>query len=198
MRMPQATSAYCEDFNASPNPHFPARTNVANFEFRTLAAYLAGLARSTSAANADEFFRDYLRVKSRYHAQDGTVPCGPRSRIDRASGGASGHRGARRACGDSARPPPSPSRLAALLHDASEPVRHLERALIAFRQSVFERRREEAQRLRAAAFDRARPRRHRHGSAPARLPRRHDRDVRSRLAEPAQHRAPRASTSCRS
>jgi hypothetical protein len=148
-----ATSTYCEDFNASPNPHFPARSNVANFEFRTLAAYLAGLARSMSPVHADEFFRDYLQVKSGYYARMGQflADLAPQAIERLAARAGIDVRDAKRRLGDAAA---FAERLAALLHDASEAVRHLERALIAFRQNVFERLRGEAQRLRLAAFAR--------------------------------------------
>jgi serine/threonine protein kinase len=41
-----ATAAYCEDSMSRPIPTFPSRTNVANFEFRTLSAYIACLERA--------------------------------------------------------------------------------------------------------------------------------------------------------
>ncbi len=151
----KSTSGYCEDFNVSANPHFPARTNVANFEFRTLAAYLAGLARSTSAANADEFLRAYLRVKSRYHARMGQFlgALAPESIERLAARAGIAARDVVRRLGEAAA---FADRLSGLLHDTSEPVLHLEQALITFRQNVFERRRDDAQRSRVALFDRLR------------------------------------------
>jgi hypothetical protein len=148
----KATSMYCEDFNVSANPHFPARTNVANFEFRTLAAYLAGLARSTSAANADEILRAHLRVKARYHARMGQflADLAPDAIERLAARAGIAARDVARRLGEAAA---FADRLAGELHDPSEPVLDLERTLIAFRQNVFERRRDEARRLRLAVFD---------------------------------------------
>jgi tRNA A-37 threonylcarbamoyl transferase component Bud32 len=151
----KSTSTYCEDFNVSANPHFPARTNVANFEFRTLAAYLAGLARSTSAASAEEFLRAYLRVKSRHHARMGQflADLAPESIERLAARAGIAARDVVRRLGEAAA---FADRLSGLLHDASKPVLDLERALIAFRQDVFERRRDDAERSRLASFDRLR------------------------------------------
>jgi len=43
----------CTDFNVLPNPHFPAMSNAANFEFRALHRYLGELAAFDSAVAAD-------------------------------------------------------------------------------------------------------------------------------------------------
>ena len=150
-----ATTAYCEDFNVSPNPHFPARTNVANFEFRTLATYLAGLARSTSPANADAFVRDYLQVKSLHHERMAQflTDLAPES-IERLA--ARGDLAAREARQRLAKAAAFSDRLAALMRNADAPVRVLERALMSFRQCIFEHRPQEARALRLAAFDKVR------------------------------------------
>ena len=147
---PEAT-AYREDFNVSPNPHFPARTNVANFEFRTLAGYLAGLERSTSTANADEFVRDYLRAKSRHHERMGQflADLAPESIGQLAEQGGLGTKEVRQRLAKGAA---FSGRLAALLRNADRPVIAFERALMTFRQSIFERRRQEADELRRSVF----------------------------------------------
>ena len=61
------TTAFCEDFNVSGNPFFPARSNVANFEFRAFHRYLLELGTMQSAAAADALFCEWLRGKSVYH-----------------------------------------------------------------------------------------------------------------------------------
>jgi hypothetical protein len=58
------------------------------------------------------------------------------------------------------------NRLAILLYDASESVRQLERALMDFRRQIFESRRQEAQQVRNAVFDRLQA----NGSGTAMLP----------------------------
>lgn len=62
-------AAWCADFNVSANPHFPARSNVANFEFRTLHRYLSELGAERSPAVAAGVFCDYLRARSEYHSR---------------------------------------------------------------------------------------------------------------------------------
>jgi hypothetical protein len=160
-----ATTTYCEDFNVSPNLHFPARSNVANFEFRTLAGYLAGLARATSAAGAGEFLRHYLQAKSRYHERMGQflADLAPEFADGMAKQGGIPVRGVRRRLGEAAA---FADRLVALMRNPSKQVAEFEHSLMAFRQCVFERRRGEAQILRVAVFDRLR----RDGIGASRLP----------------------------
>ncbi len=150
-----ATRLYCADFNASPNVHFPARTNVANFEFRTFSGYLDVIGQSTSAGDAAALVRDYLHAKSRYHARMGqflATPA-PESTERLAMHGGLTVRQVRQRLGMAAA---FADRLAALMRNASAPVVELERALMAFRRHVFERRRQDAHLLRSAAFDRCR------------------------------------------
>jgi type IV secretory pathway protease TraF len=64
-----AAATYCEDYNVSPNPYFPSRSNVANFEFRTLFRYLAELEEAGPVSAPETFFRGYLQEKSRYHTR---------------------------------------------------------------------------------------------------------------------------------
>ena len=147
------TVAYCDDFNASPNPHFRGRTNVANFEFRTLSAYLAHLARATSETCLDDFLYAYLQIKSRYCARIAQflsdLPPESTERLATQAGIAPPEAAQR--LGNAAA---VSERLAVVLRDASKPMREMERALMDFRRDVFERRRPDAQRLRVAALDR--------------------------------------------
>jgi hypothetical protein len=149
------TAAYCKDFNVSPNPHFPARTNVANFEFRTLCRYLVGLGKATSAADAEAFFREYLRAKSWCHEQmaDFLGGLGPRLVERMAARGGIAVSEARRRLGNGAA---CENRLAALMRGASAPVAEIERALIDFRCAVFEHRLEDAHRLQHGVHNRLR------------------------------------------
>jgi hypothetical protein len=62
-------TAFCEDYNVSGNPHFPARTNVANFEFRTLYRYCADLAAGQSPAVSEAYFCQYLQLRAEHHAR---------------------------------------------------------------------------------------------------------------------------------
>jgi predicted Ser/Thr protein kinase len=64
-----ARVAYCDDFNVSGNPHFPARSNVANFEFRTLVRYCETLAAARAPDAGRAFFRSYLRQRAYHHAR---------------------------------------------------------------------------------------------------------------------------------
>ena len=75
-----ATAAYCEDYNVSPNPHFPARTNVANFEFRTLFRYLAGLEQATVRDGCREFLPRLSAGEVAISHADGEPPRGTRAR----------------------------------------------------------------------------------------------------------------------
>jgi serine/threonine protein kinase len=150
-----AAAARCEDYNVSPNPHFPCRTNVANFEFRTLFRYLAGLEQARSAMDAETFFRDYLREKSRYHTRmashlAGLAPDSVEQMSARA--GITDEEVRRRLALAAA----YEDTLAALTHDAPRSVAALERSLIEFRHDVFERQRARADMSRRKAFERAR------------------------------------------
>ena len=58
--------AFCDDFNVGLNPHFPARSNLANFEFRTLSRYCQVL-DETVAPRQPRCLRAYLGQRSRYH-----------------------------------------------------------------------------------------------------------------------------------
>lgn len=151
----KTAKTYCEDYNASPNPHFPGRTNVANFEFRTLSAYLNYLARVMSDKCADDILSVYLQAKSRYYARIGhflaELPAESTERLAAPAGIAP--RDAARRLGDAAA---FSERLAVVLRAASKPIREIERALMDFRRHVFERRRQEAHQCRLAAFDRLR------------------------------------------
>ncbi len=144
-------AAFCEDFNVSVNPFFPARSNVANFEFRALHRYLRDLAATQSVAAAGALFREWLRSKSSYHrrmagflaelAETSLEHIAIASGImtDEARG---------KLCAAAA----YESLLAALLEQPHDAVARVERSLMAFRCAVFERRAAEAQRLRSATL----------------------------------------------
>ena len=136
-----------EDFNVAGNPHFPARSNVANFEFRTLYRYCSGLAEAQSAAAAAAFFRDWLACRAPCHARRADHLEGLASTsVDRigAAGALPADEARRRLAAAAAY-----ERLVAeLLADPGNGVASLEWSLVAFRHHVFERRAAEARALR--------------------------------------------------
>ncbi len=58
---------FCYDYNVSSNPYFPTRSNLSNFEFRTVCKYFSDIKDAFSQAKADEFLCCYLQKKSKYH-----------------------------------------------------------------------------------------------------------------------------------
>jgi hypothetical protein len=60
------TRRHFDDFNTLANPHFPMRSNVANFEFRTLHRYISELARAEATAAMD-LLRTYLGERATFH-----------------------------------------------------------------------------------------------------------------------------------
>jgi len=144
----KAGAAFCRDFNVSPNPIVPSRSNVANFEFRALHHYLDESARLSPGAEW-EVLRLWLHAKSRYHQRmadrlrgagksealrfapaRGTVVAGALERL---------RRGARHE-----------SLLARLFRQSGDRVVRIERLLIAYRCAVFERHRSDVERLQRA------------------------------------------------
>jgi predicted Ser/Thr protein kinase len=139
--------AFCVDFNVSSNPFFPARSNVANFEFRGLHRYLCDIAATQSGGNAR--LLDWLHGKSTYHrkmagffmelaetsvrhiALTGAVT------LDEARG---------RLCAAAG----YESLLAAMFEQPHDSVARVERLLMAFRCAAFERQGIKAQKLRRA------------------------------------------------
>jgi predicted Ser/Thr protein kinase len=139
------SEAFCVDFNVSSNPFFPARSNVANFEFRALHRYLYDVAATQSIASARII--DWLHGKSTYHrkmagfftelaetsvshiALSSVIP------IDEVRG---------RLCAAAAHE----SLLAVLFEQPHDAVARVESLLMAFRCAVFERRGTKAQQLR--------------------------------------------------
>lgn len=107
-----ADAAHCEDFNVASNPFVRARSNVANFEFRSLHPYLLDLG-ATAPDAAQSLLRVWLHGKCAYHAR--MAGC--------LSGRAAAHE----------------RMLAALFADPSDAVVGIERMLMAFRNAVFER-----------------------------------------------------------
>ena len=125
----------------------PRSSRGTGFEFRTLAAYLAGLAQSTSTADADAFVRDYLQVKSLYHERMAQflTEAAPESSERLAARGGLAAREVRQRLAKAAA---FSDRLATLMRNADASVRALERALMSFRQCIFEHRPQEAHALR--------------------------------------------------
>ena len=145
-----ATAAFCEDFNVSDNPFFPARSNVANIEFRTLHRYLGDVATTRSTDAADALLGEWLRGKSVYHLRMSRFLAELAGTSAERVAAASGIRrdDARRRLRAAAT---HEDLLATLFHDPHGSVMRIERLLMAFRCEVFERRAGEARRLRDAA-----------------------------------------------
>jgi predicted Ser/Thr protein kinase len=140
------TTAFCEDFNVSGNPFFPARSNVVNFEFRALHRYLLELGTIHSAAAANALFRDWLRGKSAYHQRmaDFFVELSEAS-IERAA--VAGGITTNKSRGTLLAAATHESLLAMLFKHPCDVVAKVERSLMAFRCAVFERQAAEAKRL---------------------------------------------------
>lgn len=138
-------SNFCADFNVSSNRFLPGRSNVANFEFRTLHHYLADL-EATDRGVSGDVMRTWLAAKSCHHQRlavhlercgserglvaDATVSVGPaRNRAavayERELGG--------------------------LFAQPCASTLQVERSVMGFRCAVFERRDEEARCWRALA-----------------------------------------------
>jgi predicted Ser/Thr protein kinase len=140
---------FAEDFNVAGNPHFPSRTNVANFEFRTLYRYCNVLSAAQPAGAAATFFRRWLACRAHWHARRAM-------RFDQLGATSADRIGAAGAL----TPAEARCRLAAaadyerltaeLLARPAGPVAALEWALVAFRHHVFEQRVAEARALRCA------------------------------------------------
>ena len=141
------TAAFCADFNVSSNPFFPARSNVANFEFRSLDRYLSELGATRSAAAADALLHAWLRGKSSYHQRRARFIAGlAETSVERfaVAGGISTEEAGARLRAAAAHE----DVLAALLKEPSDAAVRIERLLMAFRRAVFERRTGDAEALR--------------------------------------------------
>lgn len=138
------SDAFCADFNVSINPFFPARSNVANFEFRALDHYLRDAA--AQPATADALLRDWLRGKSGYHRKMAAFLAQMRdTSVDLmalTSGIPAGQ--ARARLGAAAE---FETLLAKLFAQPAAAVARLERQLMAYRCAVFEQHALEAARL---------------------------------------------------
>lgn len=145
----QATKAFCEDFNVSGNPFFPARSNVVNFEFRAFHRYLLELGTIQSAAVASDLFRDWLRCKSTYHQRmaDFFAEFNEVSVEQVAFAGGISRNKARDTLLAAAS---HESLLAMLFKNPCDVVVNVERSLMAFRSAVFERKAAEVKRLQHA------------------------------------------------
>jgi hypothetical protein len=62
-----ADDAWLDDYNVATNPHLPRRSNVANFEFRTLDRLCGALERAGRDAAASRLVDAWLRAKAAYH-----------------------------------------------------------------------------------------------------------------------------------
>ncbi len=145
-----AAATFCEDFNVSGNPLFPARSNVANFEFRALHRHLAELAATHSLGAADALHADWLRGRSVYHRRmSGFLAELSETSAGRfAAGSGIDEDGARRRLLAAAA---HEDLLAMLLAEPPASMVRIERLLMAFRCAVFERHDDEVRRLRDAA-----------------------------------------------
>ena len=146
-----AAAIFCEDFNVSGNPFFPARTNVANFEFRTLHRYLLDLAATRSPRIADDLHCEWLHRRSAYHRRMAgfLAELAETSAARVAVGSGIGEDEARRRLHAGAA---HENLLATLFQDPSGVVARVERMLMAFRCAVFERRTDESRDLQDAAL----------------------------------------------
>ena len=142
-------TAFCEDFNVSGNPFYPARSNVVNFEFRALHRYLLELDTIHSAAAANVLFRDWLRGKSAYHQQmaDFFVKLSEAS-VERVT--LAGGITTNKARGTLLAAATHESLLAMLFKHPCDVVAKIERSLMAFRYAVFEQQVTEAKQLQRA------------------------------------------------
>lgn len=146
-----ATATFCEDFNVSGNPFFPTRSNVANFEFRTLHRYLGDVATTRSTDAADALLGEWLRGKSDYHLRMSRFLAdlsGTSAQRVAVASGISKDDARRRLLAAAAHE----HLLATLFRDPHDSVMRVERLLMAFRCEVFERRTGEARRLRDTAL----------------------------------------------
>ncbi|MEO6422281.1 MAG: phosphotransferase [Candidatus Nitrotoga sp.] len=143
------TTAFCEHFNVSCNPFFPARSNVVNFEFRALHRYLFELGNMKSALAASDLFRAWLRAKSAYHRRmaDFFVELSEAS-VERAA--IAGGIATNKDPGTLLAAATHGSVLAMLFKQPCDVVAKVERSLMAFRCAVFERQAAETKRLKHA------------------------------------------------
>jgi hypothetical protein len=143
------TASFCADFNAGCNPFVPARSNVANFEFRTLDRHLQEIA-TTDRRAADALLRDWLRVRAGHHRRMAALLNERAAAADAVATG-SGCTAAKARAGLLAGADYE-LLVAGLLERGSKTVMAVERALMAYRCAVFERRKDDARRARTAAL----------------------------------------------
>ena len=138
-----STVAFCEDFNVSANPFYPARSNVANFEFRALHRHLLGVQATRSVADADELLRSWLQCRSSHHQRMAGFLADLLDvfleRVASTSGIAAKDARARLRAAIRYE-----HLLAGLFEDPRDSVARAERSLMAFRCATFERRFDEA------------------------------------------------------
>ena len=157
-------ASFCADFNAGSNPLVPARSNVANFEFRTLDRHLQGIAAADRRA-ADALLRGWLRVRAGHHRRTAALfaeRAAAAAAVAIGSGCTVATARARLLAGAD-----HELLLAGLLERGCATVMAVERALMAFRGAVFERRGDDARRARRSAIDALDDERARAGALPA-------------------------------
>lgn len=145
-----ATASFCADFNVGANPLVPTRSNVANFEFRTLDRHLQAIAAADRRA-ADTLLRDWLKVRAGYHRRTAALFTKRAAAAESVAIGSDCTVAKARACLLAGAD--YELLLAGLLECGSGTVLAVERALMAFRCAVFERRDDDARRVRRAALD---------------------------------------------
>ena len=146
-----AIVVFCEDFNVSGNPFFPARSNVANFEFRAFHRYLLELGAVQSAAASNTLLRDWLRGKSAYHWRMAAFLAElAETSVERIAiaGGITTDKARETLLAAATHE----SLLAMLFKHPPDVVVRVERSLMAFRCAVFERHAAEAKRLQHATL----------------------------------------------
>lgn len=134
------TAAFCADFNVSINAFFPARSNVANFEFRALHHYLnRSLDHDGGAPSQAEYLLfDWLRCKSGYHQKMAAFLAGLRETSIADIAVTSGIPTAR-AHGLLGAAAEQEALLASMYAQPDETVARVERLLMAYRCAVFDR-----------------------------------------------------------
>lgn len=146
------SAAACADFNVAGNPHLPARSNLANFEFRTLHRYLDELAVAQSGTVADRTLREWVRCKSAFHRRM-AVLLAERADHDAAAYARAGGMGPAQARQRLHAAASHERLLERLFADPHADVLRVERALMAYRCAVFEHRGEAARLARGVATD---------------------------------------------
>ncbi|MFZ2208519.1 MAG: hypothetical protein WAV22_07610 [Porticoccaceae bacterium] len=171
------TTAFCADFNVSINAFFPARSNVANFEFRALHHYLGHSLDHDGggSSQAEHLLFDWLRCKSGYHQKMAAFLADLRETSIADIAVTSGIPIAR-AHGLLGAAAEQEALLASMFAQPDATVARVERLLMAYRCAVFDRHTTDVERLRRKLRElirlhskRAETRFHAYGQAVARV-----------------------------